>query len=390
LDLQCRELQTELDRITERYNKNTTKVFAGLSKIDEEKQYAFYGNTGISLERLCTNFKNYLAYTKKFYYSDVHIRTFIAGFAASKLIILEGMSGTGKSSLPREFGEYIGCNTKRIPVQSSWKDRNDLLGFYNDFEKRYKETEFLKAIYTAIKDKNNIHCILLDEMNLSRIEYYFADLLSVLEEPKPEDWKINLIADAASIKGELPAYIQDGELLLTENLWFVGTANKDDSTFTITDKVYDRAIILDFKERAQEPRNILQQYKNINLNFYEFQSLINNAVKCCSKDEEEKIDKYINALDSWMKLYFEISFGNRISSQIKKFVPAYKNCGGTIEEAIDIIFSTKVIRKIQGYDEPTKNGLNDLLKELRKEYPSVFNFSEIIINNLIDRIGNAS
>jgi hypothetical protein len=56
------------------------------------------------------------------------------------------MSGTGKSSLPKAFMEYVDCVTERIPVQSSWKDRNDLLGFYNDFEKRFKETEFLKAL----------------------------------------------------------------------------------------------------------------------------------------------------------------------------------------------------------------------------------------------------
>jgi predicted AAA+ superfamily ATPase len=118
-----------LDRNTERYNKNSTKVFSGLSKIDEEQSHASYGNSNLSLKELCSNFKNYLASQKKLFYTDTHIRTFIAGFAASKLIILEGMSGTGKSSLPREFGEYIGSPTIRIPVQSAWKDRNDILAF---------------------------------------------------------------------------------------------------------------------------------------------------------------------------------------------------------------------------------------------------------------------
>ena len=74
-----------------------------------------------------------------------------------------------------------------------------MLGFYNDFKKQYKETEFLKALYKATHDPNNIYIIVLDEMNLSRIEYYFADLLSVLEKPNTEDWKIELISDYASI-----------------------------------------------------------------------------------------------------------------------------------------------------------------------------------------------
>jgi hypothetical protein len=387
LDLQCSELQTELDRITDRYNKNSLKVFAGLSKIDDEQSYASYGNSNISLKDLCNNFKNYLASQKGLFYTDTHIRTFIAGFVASKLIILEGMSGTGKSSLPREFGEYIGSPTARIPVQSSWKDRNDLIGFYNDFEKRYKETEFLKAIYRAVKDKDNIHCIILDEMNLSRIEYYFADLLSVLEEPNPKNWKINLLADAASIKGEVPKYIKDGELVLTENIWFAGTANKDDSTFTITDKVYDRAIVLDFKERAQKSVSASkQQPKGGNLSFSEFQTLIEDAIKC-SAEKKKEIENTISWLDERMKP-FEISFGNRISSQIEKFVPAYVKCGGEITEAFDIIFSTKVLRKIRGYDKSTENGLAILLSEINGEYQkeSDFNFSKYMIEKLRSRI----
>jgi 5-methylcytosine-specific restriction endonuclease McrBC GTP-binding regulatory subunit McrB len=328
-----------------------------------------------------------LAAKKGLYYSDAHIRTFIAGFASSRLIILEVMSGTGKSSLPREFGEYIGSPTARIPVQSSWKDRNDILGFYNDFEKRYKETDFLKSIYYAVKDKDNIHCILLDEMNLSRIEYYFADLLSVLEEPNPENWKISLVADIASIKGEMPRYIQDGELLISENIWFAGTANKDDSTFTITDKVYDRAIVLDFKERAQKPSNMMPQFGNGNLSYSEFKELLQKAVKS-SPTEQKQIDDLIEKLDMQMQTNFEISFGNRISSQIEKFVPAYKNCGGSIVEAFDILFSTKVLRKIQGYDESTKKGLDGLLAEINDDYPSPsdFNLSKNVIRKLQSRI----
>jgi hypothetical protein len=295
------------------------------------------------------------------------------------------MSGTGKSSLPREFGEYIGGVTSRIPVQSSWKDRNDLLGFYNDFEKRYKETDFLKAVYSAVKDKDNIHCILLDEMNLSRIEYYFADILSILEDPKPENWKISLVSDAASVKGEMPASIHDGELRLTENIWFAGTANKDDSTFTITDKVYDRAIVLDFKERAQKTNMSQMQNKSKNMNFEEFHKLLKNSVNY-SSEEEKKINDMIEELDFLMQDHFEISFGNRISSQIEKFVPAYKNCGGTIEEAFDILFSTKVLRKIQGYDKSTEKGLVDLHKKLEEKNQSNFSLSKNMIKKLQSRI----
>lgn len=243
----------------------------------------------------------------------------------------------------------------------------------------------MKSIYYAVKD--NIHCILLDEMNLSRIEYYFADLLSVLEEPNPENWKISLVADAASVKGEMPRYIQDGKLLLSENIWFAGTANKDDSTFTITDKVYDRAIVLDFKEQAQKPSNMIQPLENRNLSYSEFHELLQKAVKSSPSDQKQ-IEDMIEKFDKQMQTHFEISFGNRISSQIEKFIPAYKNCGGSIAEAFDILFSTKVLRKIQGYDKSTEKGLDGLLAEINDNYPnpSDFNFSKNVIKKLQSRI----
>ncbi|MDR0909038.1 MAG: hypothetical protein LBM77_04665 [Spirochaetaceae bacterium] len=378
------ELQTELDKITDIYNKNFKKVFSSLSEIDEWLINPIYNTTNYNLKEICEYFKYYLATQSQphLYYDMRHIRTFIAGMAASKILILEGMSGTGKSSMPREFGKFIGCDTSEIPVQSSWKDRNDILGYYNDFEKRYKETEFLKKLYWAIRDKENVHCIMLDEMNLSRIEYYFADFLSVLEKPYQHDWKINLIPDF--VRGEMPELLdQHGDLLLTNNIWFIGTANKDDSTFTITDKVYDRAVVLNFREKATE-QPIDKRIYPLNISFHEFQSLLTNAIKP-SPQEKDKLSNIIDYLDMLLT-DFEIGFGNRIKSQIEKFVPAYIKCGGKLEEGVDIIFSTKVLRKIQGYDDKTKTNLDELYKELDKNYPSDFLESKKHITKLKESI----
>lgn len=224
LELQKGELQRELDRNIELYNSSTEKVFASLSIIDDKpcKDYPTILRTGINLKVLCDRFRGYLANrpTNPLYYEETTIRTFIAGFASSRIMILEGLSGTGKSSLPRAFADFMGSETIEVPVQSSWKDRNDLLGFYNDFKKQYKETEFLKALYKATHDPNNIYIIVLDEMNLSRIEYYFADLLSVLEKPNTEDWKIELISDYASITQSTKAWpklIHEGKLQISDN-----------------------------------------------------------------------------------------------------------------------------------------------------------------------------
>lgn len=385
LELQRIELQRELNRIQENYNNRQDRVFAALSAIDDEPINANHIRTGRTLKQICEDFRNYLASRKNnpLYFSNESIRTFFAGLATSRILILQGMSGTGKSSLPKAFEDYMKSVTDRIEVQSSWKDRNDLLGFYNDFEKRYKETKFLEALYRATRDRDNIHLIMLDEMNLSRIEYYFADFLSVLEEEKQEKWKISLVS--RDIKGIMPQYVQEGELPIGENTWFIGTANKDDSTFTITDKVYDRAIVLNFDERAEEFDGTYTEPRGVS--YAELKQLFADATNL-TNEMKINIKKIVKWLDDIMKTYFEISFGNRISKQINMFVPAYVKCGGKLEEAIDIIFATKVLRKLQGlYDESTKNGLNEFLSELKNdENGKKLKITQATIKKMLDRI----
>ena len=369
LELQKSELQRELDRNIELYNNSTEKVFASLSLIDSEKcnDYpSIVRSQGISLRVLCDRFRGYLANRSNnpLYYEEKTIGTFIAGFASSRIMILEGLSGTGKSSLPRAFADFMGSHTIEVPVQSSWKDRNDLLGFYNDFKKQYKETEFLKALYRATHDTNNIYIIVLDEMNLSRIEYYFADLLSVLEKPNVEDWKIELISDYASIsqnKEAWPELIKEGKLQISDNTWFVGTANKDDSTFIITDKVYDRSVVLNFDKKGEFEK--VDNSTSIQMNNSDFQALLHSSARFTNASDQSRFKEMLRYLDDTVKEYFQITFGNRIANQLEKFVPVYIACGGTVDEAIDIMFSRKVLRKLEGiYDENTKENL-DLFKD---------------------------
>ncbi len=372
LELQKAELQGEIERNIELYNTSTKKVFANLSAIDLESNTK-YEKMSITLKQLCERFRGYLANRREnpLYYDAVTIRTFIAGFACSKIIILEGLSGTGKSSLPRAFQDFIGAQTHEVPVQSSWKDRNDLLGFYNDFKKQYKETKFLKELYRATHDQDNIHIIVLDEMNLSHIEYYFADLLSVLEIPEIEKRKIELISDYASIAQNStdawPKHIIEGQLQICENTWFVGTANKDDSTFDITDKVYDRATVIYFDKKGEKEK--VDNANPIQMNSDDFLKLLNSASNFKSELDEKKYNDMIKNLDTLIREKFDITFGNRIANQLKVFVPVYIECGGTVEEAVDVVFSRKILRKLEGiyYDE-TKSRLLDLKEEINEKY----------------------
>ena len=104
----------------------------------------------------------------------------------------------------------------------------------------------MKGLYEATY-KDDINFIVLDEMNLARIEYYFADFLSIMEMPDTSEWKIDLVPNPEDTD---PKNLIDGKLTVPQNLWFVGTANQDDSTFTITDKVYDRAITLQMNQKG--------------------------------------------------------------------------------------------------------------------------------------------
>jgi hypothetical protein len=149
--------------------------FCMLSRIDEEKRVydARKYEEETSLKRFCDNFRNYAAAELRLYYDIKDIRRFIAGMAVSPIIILQGMSGTGKTSLAHAMGSFVKNTSTVIPVQPMWKERTDLLGYYNEFTKRFNETLLLEKMYEANYCKD-IYVTVLDEMNIARVEYYFA------------------------------------------------------------------------------------------------------------------------------------------------------------------------------------------------------------------------
>ena len=104
-------------------------------------------NTKITLEEVCINFRNFAASRLHLYYDLEVIKQMFATFGAAKMLILQGISGTGKTSLPYAFGQFIMNPSLICSVQPSWRDRTELFGYYNDFTKKYTETEFLKTLY---------------------------------------------------------------------------------------------------------------------------------------------------------------------------------------------------------------------------------------------------
>ncbi|MDD2505149.1 MAG: hypothetical protein PHF21_02615 [Bacilli bacterium] len=313
--------------------------FFKLSQVDESMETYTPEplNESINLEELCQAFLNYAASEMGLYYNIDLIRLFIASFASNRLIILQGISGTGKTSLAYAFGNFINNDAVIAPVQPSWRDSSELFGYFNEFTKRFNETEVLTKMYEA-KYKDNIYITLLDEMNISRVEYYFAEMLSILELPSSDEWVIDLVPNAWDND---PKLIENGRLKIPTNMWYVGTINNDDSTFMITDKVYDRAMPINIDDKGipfDAPKT-----SPINLSSAHFVKLLNQAM--IDNPVSEETLRKISLMDDYVIEKFRLAFGNRIVKQIKEFVPAYLACGGEEIVAIDYLIAHKILRK---------------------------------------------
>lgn len=315
--------------------------FPKLALVDE-KYHGYvepaYDN-GISLEEFTEGYRLYAASNLQLYYTPEIVRRFVAGMASSKLLILEGISGTGKTSLPYSFSRYMNNPATIVSVQPSFRDRTELLGYFNEFSKRFNETEFLRALYEA-NYRQDPTLIVLDEMNLARIEYYFAEMLSVLEMPSKDEWVLDLVPTAW--QGD-PERLKDGKLPVSDTTWFIGTANNDDSTFTITDKVYDRAMPIELNDRADAFE--CELHPQCFITAEHLQALFEQA-KLDHPISEEMLDN-LEKLDSYLSTRFKFSFGNRIIKQMYDFVPVYVACGGTELGGMDYIIARKVLKKFE-------------------------------------------
>ena len=320
---------------------NIEHRFPKLTLVDEK--YAAltppeYDNE-ISLQEFAEGYRRYAASQMKLYYTPEIVRRFVAGMAASKLLILEGISGTGKTSLPYSFSRYLSNPSTIVSVQPSFRDRTELLGYFNEFSKRFNETEFLRALYEA-NYRPDPTLIVLDEMNLARIEYYFAEMLSVLEMPNKDEWVLDLVPTAWD--GD-PVKMDGGKIHVADSTWFIGTANNDDSTFTITDKVYDRAMPIELNERADAFECELQPHCNVTAEHLEYLFQKAQVDYPISDELMNKMQK----LDNYLITRFKLSFGNRIMKQLYDFIPVYVACGGTELGGMDYIVARKVLKKFE-------------------------------------------
>lgn len=297
-----------------------------------------YNNT-FTLEELVELFRNFAASKLKLYYTSNMIRLFISGLSATKLVILQGISGTGKTSLAYAWGKFIRNDAIIASVQPSWRDRTELFGYFNEFTKKFNETEVLKWMYLA-GYTDDVYVTVLDEMNIARVEYYFAEMLSILEMPSRDEWVIELVPSSWDTD---PKKLEGGKLHIPGNMWYIGTINNDDSTFAVTDKVYDRAMPIDINDKGQVFDPIDTDSMNINSSYLEGLFAKAKQEHPLTDDMSEKI----NSMDDYVIKHFRIAFGNRIVKQMKDFVATYVACGGTEVDGVDYYIARKILRKFE-------------------------------------------
>lgn len=301
------------------------------------------------------------------YYDLDTIRIFLAGLHMSPISILQGISGTGKTSLPREFAKallsdsnYVNTkdNIENAPfricaVQSGWRDNMDLMGYYNSFEHKYKETDFFKALYVAsqLKYADTLFLIILDEMNLSRPEHYFADFLSLLEQSDNERY----IGLSNTPNDVLPLLIKEGKLKIPENVRFIGTANQDETTLEFAAKTYDRSNLMEMPKNIPPKDSIKPTVNKFDVKYSWLNSKFEEA-ELKNKDTVNKFHLFINSDEMKLLLMDKgIGIGNRLEFQAEKFISVFVESGTDKEKdvakAADHLIASRVFRTMKNrYD----------------------------------------
>ena len=265
----------------------------------------------------------------------------------SALVVLAGISGTGKSELPQKYADFIGAPLVMLPVQPRWDSPQDLQGFYNYIEKKYKPTELMHYLYQYQQDpkmEGRIILVLLDEMNLARVEYYFSDFLSKLETRRSKDTYLPL--DVGSLNLEP----KQCEILIPQEFLFIGTMNEDETTQSLSDKVLDRANVLTFG-RPQELKlrgpKIEHQPANHYLPWSEFVKWTKDPDPNSNvvREVKEFVDR---ANDIMEKLGHP--FAHRVYQAIAKYVVNYPGVGDPQirKQAIADQFGQKILPKLRG------------------------------------------
>lgn len=297
----------------------------------------------------------------------------------SPLVVLAGISGTGKSQLPRLYAEGMGMHFMNVAVQPRWDGPQDLLGFYNYMEHSYKATELARALRQmdaanweektgdGKQVQDGVLLVLLDEMNLARVEYYFSELLSRLEMRNATNLDEEDRRHLAEIEidiGPLPKGEKPRRLLVGSNVLFAGTMNEDETTQSLSDKVIDRANVLRFgkpgrllkdKPPAVPPPDCYLRYRNW------------KAWLCpgLPQDKEDNFKKIFDDLNT-MLAKINRPFAQRVYQAMYRYVANYPRLPSDdwFRCAMTDQLEQKIIPRLRGLSRDTDEKAEEVLDEI--------------------------
>lgn len=300
--------------------------------------------------------------SKGFFYEKKDLINFFLSLKTKPFVILSGISGTGKTKIVQWFAESLGATEENgqftlIPVRPDWSDSSDLLGYVN-LQGEFQERPLIKVLENADANPNRPYFVVLDEMNLARVEYYFSDFLSVIESRKWKDGKI-------VTSPVLPESITNKHITIPSNVYIIGTVNMDETTHPLSKKVLDRANTIEFNTVNLDYFNFLMDVEEKEAEIVSDSSLATKYLhlKECFKENEDLVRNISNILIEVNKTLETVGaqVGYRIRDEIC-FYMAYNEQGKLLsfDEALDYQIYQKILPRLAGSDGRTEEVLKQL------------------------------
>ncbi|MDA2098746.1 DUF3578 domain-containing protein [Bacillus cereus] len=300
--------------------------------------------------------------SKGFFYEKKDLINFFLSLKTKPFVILSGISGTGKTKIVQWFAESLGATEENgqftlIPVRPDWSDSSDLLGYVN-LQGEFQDRPLIKVLEAADANPNRPYFVVLDEMNLARVEYYFSDFLSVIESRKWKDGKI-------VTSPVLPESITNKHITIPSNVYIIGTVNMDETTHPLSKKVLDRANTIEFNTVNLDYFNFLMDMEEKEAEVASNRSLETEYLhlKECFKENEDLVRNISTILIEINKILESVGaqVGYRIRDEIC-FYMAYNEQGKLLsfDEALDYQIYQKILPRLAGSDGRTEEVLKQL------------------------------
>lgn len=308
----------------------------------------------VTVEQVPFNMPTLIAAIKRtgLLYEDKLIQRYVCSLMTKPFVILSGLAGSGKTQLALAFARAMSENVDQqlcvVPVGADWTNREPLLGYPNALkqgEYMLPESGALQIMMRALRNPDKSYFLVLDEMNLSYVERYFADFLSALESHQ----EIPLWEKPDECDSEVPA-----KIALPKNLFIIGTINVDETTYMFSPKVLDRANVIEFKILGNEMEEFLKQDMNVDVHAADGMcaNMAKDFVEKSTRKETDSSELAQKTLIEFFKVLKKVNaeFGYRSATEIYRFIANAKTCaeGMTENEILDASIVQKLLPKLHG------------------------------------------